>query len=82
MVIIKIFRTSFFVNEMLSEKLQLTNCICEARDLGLVRPLPMTKNTENLVLNEIKASAWERSQNRWRLRTRPADSRGLLAIKC
>jgi len=24
----------------------LTNCICEARDLGLVRPLPMTKSTE------------------------------------
>jgi len=30
----------------------------------------MIKNTENLVLNEIIASAWERSQNRWRLRTR------------
>jgi len=30
----------------------------------------MTKSTENLVLNEIKASAWECSQNRWRLRTR------------
>jgi hypothetical protein len=27
-------------------KLMLTNCICEARDLGLVRPLPMTKSTE------------------------------------
>ena len=64
------------------EKFQPTNCICEARDLGLVRPLLMTKNTEILVLNEIIASAWERSQNRWRFRTRPADSRRLLAIKC
>ena len=39
------------------KKWQPTNCICEARDLGLVRPLLMTKNTENLVLNEITASA-------------------------
>ncbi len=38
-------------------KLRPTNCICEARDLGLVRPLLMTKSTENLVLNEITASA-------------------------
>ncbi len=53
--------------------LRLTNCICAARDLELVRPLLMTKSTEILVLNEIIASAWERSQNRWRLRTRPAE---------
>jgi len=30
----------------------------------------MTKNTEILVLNANTASAWERSQNRWLLRTR------------
>jgi len=55
-----------------------TNCICAARDLALVRPLPMTKSTENLNLNANTASAWERSQNRWRLRTRPADCWRLL----
>ena len=43
-------------------KLQPTNCICEARDLELVRPLLMTKNTEILVLNENIASARERSK--------------------
>jgi len=37
--------------------LQLTNCICEARDLGLVRLLLMTKSTEILVVNENIASA-------------------------
>jgi len=51
-------------------KLQPTNCICEARDLELVRRLLMTKSTEIYVANENIASAWERSQNRWRLRTR------------
>ncbi len=30
---------------LLFKKLRLTKCICEARDLGLVRPLPMTKST-------------------------------------
>jgi len=38
------------------KKWQPMNFICEARDLGLVRRLLMTKNTEILVLNEIKAS--------------------------
>ncbi len=52
--------------------LRITKCICEARDLELVRPLPMTKSSEILIVNENIASAWERSQNRWRLRTRPA----------
>jgi len=32
--------------------------------------LLMTKSTKKLILNEIIASAWERSQTRWRLRTR------------
>ena len=66
----KIISTINFDNCRVTEKLQATNCICEARDLKLIRPLLMTKNTENLVLNEMKASAWERSKNRWRLRTR------------
>ena len=39
------------------EILRLTNCICEARDLGLVRLLLMTKSTEILVVNENIASA-------------------------
>jgi len=39
-----------------------------------VRPLLMTKSTEIFIVNEITASAWERSQIRWRFRTRPADS--------
>ena len=67
----KIISTINFDNCRVTEKLQATNCICEARDLGLVRPLLMTKSTEIFVLNEIIASAWERSQNRWRLRNRP-----------
>jgi len=40
-----------------AQNLQLTNCICEARDLGLVRPLLMTKSTEIFVVNENIASA-------------------------
>ena len=55
---------------MVPQELQPTNCICEARDLRLVRPLLMTKNTEIFVVNANTASAWERSQNRWLLRTR------------
>jgi len=46
-----------YLNRELSNKFRPTNCICEARDLELVRPLLMTKNTEILVLNEITASA-------------------------
>jgi len=62
------FRIKYLV--VCHRALQPTNCIYAARDLELVRPLLMIKNTENLVLNEIIASAWERSQNRWRFRTR------------
>ena len=51
-----------------------TKRICAARDLAIVRPLPMTKNTEILLMNEITASAWERSKNRWRFRKSPAGS--------
>ena len=31
---------------MMFRRSVLTKCICEARDLGLVRPLLMTKSTE------------------------------------
>jgi len=67
----KIISTINFDNCRVTEKLQATNCICEARDLGLVRPLLMTKSTEKFELTEIIASACERSKNRWRFRTRP-----------
>jgi len=41
----------------LESRLQLTKSICEARDLELVRPLPKTKSTEILLMNEMPASA-------------------------
>ena len=34
------------IRKLMLEILRLTNCICEARDLGLVRLLPMIKSTE------------------------------------
>jgi len=37
--------------------LHTTNCICEARDLGLARPLLMIKNTEIFDVNENIANA-------------------------